>query len=177
MFAGAPWANTQKLAAANGVLNYFTGITRSVFCLLQFYLLFTLGSSGNAGRSFIADLQQADSSNLLSAFTGGIVFNIANILLVAAAIAIAGMAVAFPVGIGIALVLGVVLNYIAQPEGNVLLLFAGVALIAAAIIINAVAYKKHQRTISQHLQRACYFCCERFANGPVLQVCCKCYVQ
>jgi glucose uptake protein len=78
-------------------------------------LAITLGSFGNAGRSFITDFQQADSNNILSAFIGGVVFNLANILLVAA-IAIAGMAVAFPVGMGIALVLGVIVNYIDQPE-------------------------------------------------------------
>ncbi|HNP20706.1 MAG TPA: GRP family sugar transporter [Panacibacter sp.] len=141
MLCWGSWANTQKLAAASWRFELFYWDYTIGILLAAVLFAFTLGSSGNAGRSFIADLQQADSSNLLSAFTGGIVFNIANILLVAA-IAIAGMAVAFPVGIGIALVLGVVLNYIAQPEGNVLLLFAGVALIAAAIIINAVAYKK-----------------------------------
>ena len=156
MLCWGSWANTQKLAAASWRFELFYWDYTIGILLAAVLFAFTLGSSGNAGRSFIADLQQADSSNLLSAFTGGIVFNIANILLVAA-IAIAGMAVAFPVGIGIALVLGVVLNYIAQPEGNVLLLFAGVALIAAAIIINAVAYKKHQRTISQHLQKGLLF--------------------
>ena len=75
------------------------------------------------------------------AFLGGIVFNIANILLVAA-IAIAGMSVAFPVGIGLALVLGVILNYVAKPEGNPTVIFLGVALIAAAIVINAIAYRR-----------------------------------
>jgi glucose uptake protein len=50
--------------------------------------------------------------------------------------------VAFPVGIGIALVLGVLVNYIDKPEGNALLLFGGVALIALAILLNASAYKK-----------------------------------
>ena len=59
-----------------------------------------------------------------------------------AAIAIAGMSVAFPVGIGIALVLGVLVNYIDKPEGNALLLFGGVALIALAIVLNALAYRK-----------------------------------
>ena len=69
------------------------------------------------------------------------VFNAANILLVAA-IAIAGMAVAFPVGIGLALVLGVILNYVEEAKGNPVLLFLGVALIAAAIVLNAAAYRR-----------------------------------
>jgi glucose uptake protein len=88
-------------------------------------------------------LNQAETANLQSAVIGGVVFNLANILLVAA-IGIAGMSVAFPVGIGIALVLGVVLNYLANPQGNPVLIFAGVALIVIAIILNARAYQKLQ---------------------------------
>lgn len=80
---------------------------------------------------------------MLSAFAGGVIFNLANILLVAA-IAIAGMSVAFPVGIGIALVLGVVVNYSSNPQGNPVLIFGGVALIVLAIILNARAYQKLQ---------------------------------
>src|SRR5215831_406866 len=141
MLCWGSWANTQKLAGASWRFELF--YWDYTIGILLFTLLFavTLGSFGNAGRSFIDDFQQADNNNLLSAFIGGVVFNLANILLVAA-IAIAGMAVAFPVGIGIALVLGVIVNYIDQPEGNPVLLFSGVALIAAAIIINAIAYKK-----------------------------------
>src|SRR4051794_2936055 len=141
MLCWGSWANTQKLAGASWRVELF--YWDFTIGILLFTLLFavTLGSFGNAGRSFIDDFQQADNNNLLSAFIGGVVFNLANILLVAA-IAIAGMAVAFPVGIGIALVLGVIVNYIDRPEGNAVLLFSGVTLIAAAIILNSVAYKK-----------------------------------
>jgi glucose uptake protein len=72
---------------------------------------------------------------------GGVVFNAANILLVAA-IALAGMAVAFPVGIGLAMVIGVVVNYWAQPSGRPVMLFAGVALVVTAIILDALAYRR-----------------------------------
>ena len=102
---------------------------------------FTMGSSGELGRGFVEDIRQAEIRNIGNAFLGGIIFNAANIL-VAAAISIAGMSVAFPVGIGIALVLGVIVNYIASPQGNAMWLFAGVALITVAIVIDAVAYRK-----------------------------------
>jgi len=85
-------------------------------------MAFTMGSSGSSGRCFLDDLYQADNANLLSAFIGGVVFNLANILLVSA-IALAGMSVAFPVGIGIALILGVIVNYTSNPQGNAMLLF------------------------------------------------------
>jgi glucose uptake protein len=100
-----------------------------------------MGSSGTAGRSFLADLAQAKGGYLGSAFLGGVIFNLSNILLVAA-IDIAGMAVAFPIGVGLALVLGVITNYIAAPIGNPMLLFLGVAGVAGAIIVDALAYRR-----------------------------------
>lgn len=102
----------------------------------------TLGSIGEKGRPFLLDIQQAESSSILNALLGGTVFNLANILLTAA-IASAGMAVAFPIGIGLALILGVIINYVLVAKGNVLLLSIGVVLVTIAIIVNAVAYKRH----------------------------------
>jgi len=96
---------------------------------------------GTGGRGFTADLAQASSSNIESALLGGVIFNAANILF-SAAIAIAGMAVAFPIAIGIALVLGVLINYYGSAQGNPVILFAGVIMVCIAIVINALAYKK-----------------------------------
>src|SRR6187397_1901865 len=141
MLCWGSWANTQKLSA--GTWRFELVYWDYVFGILILSLLFafTLGSNGNDGRAFIADLQQADSSNLFSAVIGGVIFNAANILLVAA-IAIAGMSVAFPVGIGLALVIGVVVNYIRVPVGNVALLFGGVGFIVVAILLNSGAYRR-----------------------------------
>ena len=143
MLCWGSWANTQKLAGKTWrfELFYWDYVFGVVLTALIFAL--TLGSTGSTGRSFLADLAQADVSALGSAFLGGVVFNAANILIVAA-IAIAGMSVAFPIGIGLALVLGVLINYVAKPaeSGNPMFLFAGVALVAAAIILNAVAYRQ-----------------------------------
>ncbi|MCL2744207.1 MAG: hypothetical protein FWE67_10170 [Planctomycetaceae bacterium] len=142
MLCWGSWANTQKLAGKTWryELFYWDYVFGVVITALIFAV--TLGSTGGAGRGFIADLNQAEFSPLMSAFIGGVIFNIANILLVAA-IAIAGMSVAFPVGIGLALVLGVLINFFGNPAGgNAALLFSGVGLVAAAIILNAVAYKK-----------------------------------
>ena len=71
------------------------------------------------------------------------IFNIANLLLVAA-IDVAGLAVAFPVGIGLALVVGAVSSYLVSPTGNPLLLFGGVALVAVAIVLDAAAYRQRE---------------------------------
>lgn len=141
MLCWGSWANTQKLAASSWRFELFYWDYVIGILLLTLIFAFTLGSNGGAGRDFMADVSQASTGNLFSAILGGIIFNAANILLVAA-ISIAGMSVAFPVGIGIALVLGVVVNYIGAPEGNATLLFSGVTLIAIAILLNARAYKK-----------------------------------
>jgi glucose uptake protein len=141
MLCWGSWANTQKLAAGTWRFELFYWDYVIGILLLTLIFAFTLGSNGNAGRGFIADVAQASNDHLFSAVLGGIIFNAANILLVAA-ISIAGMSVAFPVGIGIALVLGVLVNYFDAPQGNAALLFGGVALIALAIILNAMAYKK-----------------------------------
>jgi glucose uptake protein len=109
--------------------------------ILSLILAFTMGSTGTMGRSFIPDLLQADNQALISAFTGGVVFNLANILLVSA-IEIAGMAVAFPIGIGLALVIGVIANYIAVPVGDPLFLFLGLGFVVLAIVFDALAYRR-----------------------------------
>jgi glucose uptake protein len=141
MLCWGSWANTTKLTSANWRFELFYWDYGFGILITTLLLAFTLGSNGSDGRAFAVDLKQAASTSLLSAFAGGVIFNLANILLVAA-IGIAGMSVAFPVGIGIALVLGVIVNYIAVPQGNPLLIFGGVALISLAIILNARAYQK-----------------------------------
>jgi len=110
----------------------------------------TLGSMGGGTLSFMSSIHQADQTHILYALAGGAVFNVANLLLVAA-IDIAGLAVAFPVGIGLALVVGVLLNYAISPKGNPLLLFGGMALVVLAIILDAMAYRRReagQRSVS-----------------------------
>lgn len=148
MLCWGSWANTQKLAA--GRWRYELFYWDYVIGIFLFSLLaaFTLGSNGDQGRPFMADLQQASNANIGSALLGGIIFNLANILL-SSAIAIAGMSVAFPVGIGLALVVGVIINYASHQKGDPSLLFAGVALVSLAIILNAVAYKKKTATVSR----------------------------
>jgi glucose uptake protein len=141
MLCWGSWANTQKLASKEWSFQLFYWDYAIGVLLLALVLAFTMGSIGSDGRSFLTDLGQADASNLWSAFLGGVVFNLSNILLVVA-IDIAGMTVAFPVGVGLALALGVITNYIGSPVGNPVILFAGVACVVVAIIVDAVAYRK-----------------------------------
>ncbi len=102
----------------------------------------TLGSMGSYGRPFLDDLASADARNIAFGLLGGVVYNISNILVVGA-MAIAGLGVAFPIGVGLALVVGVIWNYCVNPQGNPMLLFTGVAMVVAAIVIDGVAYRVH----------------------------------
>ena len=141
MICWGSWANTQKLASREwGFQLYYWDYTIGLVLLSLFFGL-SLGSMGEVGRSFLPDLAQASTPALIAAFIGGVIFNIAN-LLVVAAIDLAGMAIAFPIAIGLALVLGVFINYIGEAKGDPVLLFAGVALVVIAIILNALAYKR-----------------------------------
>ncbi|MCK5693942.1 MAG: multidrug DMT transporter permease, partial [Bacteroidales bacterium] len=135
-------ANTQKMASRKWAFQLFYWDYSLGVLILALILAFTMGSSGEEGRGFLADLAQADSKAIGSALLGGAVFNIANLLIVVA-INIAGMAVAFPIGIGLALVIGVVVNYVATPLGNPVVLFIGVILVVLAIILDAIVYRKH----------------------------------
>jgi glucose uptake protein len=141
MLCWGSWANTQKLASKTWRFELFYWDYVIGILLFSIISAFTLGSVGQEGRSFLTDIEQANTENIVSALIGGIIFNAANILF-SAAIAIAGMSVAFPVGIGLALVLGVLINYSAAQQGDPVLLFAGVALVVVAILFNAAAYRK-----------------------------------
>lgn len=141
MLCWGSWGNTQKLAARSWRYEYFYWDYVIGILLLSLLSALTLGSTGEQGQGFLSNLSQAGMLPLLSAFLGGIIFNAANILL-SAAITICGMSVAFPVGIGLALVLGVLINYFGSTKGDPLYIFIGVTLITIAILLNGLAYKK-----------------------------------
>lgn len=141
MLCWGSWANTQKLAAKSWRYELFYWdyvIGMVVFALV---LAFTMGSFGSEGRPFMEDIAQVSIKAVGSIVLGGVIFNASNILL-SASTSIAGLAVAFPLGVGISLVLGTIINYIGAPKGNPVVLFIGVALIVVAIICNGIASSK-----------------------------------
>jgi glucose uptake protein len=142
MLCWGSWANTMKLTPGYRFqLFYWDYVAGVVLGSLCWGL--TLGNWGGGNRSFVANLSLADPRHILLAIAGGAVFNLANLLLVAA-IEIAGLAVAFPVGIGLALVVGVLLNYAVSPKGSPLLIFGGVTLVVLAVILDALAYLRRE---------------------------------
>jgi glucose uptake protein len=142
MLGWGSWANTQKLAGKDRwpfelfYWDYAIGVF--VFSLL---FALTLGSTGSAGTPFLENLRGASNSAVWTAISSGVLFNISNILLVVG-IDAAGMAVAFPVGVGLALVIGTVKSYVLSPKGNAAMLIAGVILIVAAMILSALAHRR-----------------------------------
>ncbi len=139
MLCWGSWANSMKLCPGYRFqLLYWDFLIGLVAVAILWGA--TLGSFGNVGRSFYADIAHADTHLAVLAIAGGAIFNIANLLLVAA-IDIAGLAVAFPIGIGLALVVGAISSYMISPKGNPFLLFGGIVLVVAAIVLDAIAYR------------------------------------
>jgi len=148
MLCWGSWANTQKLASKKWAFQLFYWDYSLGVLFLSLLMAFTAGSTGEEGRSFVTDLLQAAPKSLALALLGGVVFNLSNILLVAA-IDIAGMAVAFPIGVGLALVIGVITNFMATPVGNPIVLFAGVTMVTAAMVLSAMSYRKKAHTTNK----------------------------
>jgi glucose uptake protein len=141
MICWGSWQNTQNLIGKSWRFEHYYWDFSIGILLFALLMAFTFGSIGNEGRSFLPDLHQADLKNLLSAAVGGVIWNMGTLLLVAA-ISVAGMSVAFPIGGGIGWTLGIVINYIGKPEGNPAFLFGGTAFIVLAIIMSMQSYRR-----------------------------------
>lgn len=145
MLCWGSWGNTQKMASRNWRYELFYWDYVIGMVLFALVIGFTLGSIGHGGRPFTEDLSQVAARSVGWVLLGGVIFNASNILL-AASVSLAGLAVAFPLGVGIALVLGVVVNYLGAPAGNPVALFVGVGLIVAAIVCNGIASGRMHRS-------------------------------
>ncbi|HEX3660468.1 MAG TPA: GRP family sugar transporter [Acidobacteriaceae bacterium] len=143
MLCWGSWANMIKACPGYRFqLFYWDYVIGLVLGALAWGL--TMGSYGSRGLPFLSDLSQADAHHIELALAGGVIFNVANLLLVAA-IDIAGLAVAFPVGIGLALVVGAVSSYVLAPAGNPILLFGGIVIVILAIVLDAAAYRAREQ--------------------------------
>jgi glucose uptake protein len=140
MICWGSWANAFKLTGKWRFELFYYDYSLGVL-LAAIIAAYTFGSMGDE-LSFSDNLIVAMRRNMAWAVAGGVVFNLANMLLVAA-ISVAGLAVAFPIGIGLALVVGVIWNYFLNPQGNPILLAVGVVLVVGAIVVDALAYSAH----------------------------------
>jgi glucose uptake protein len=145
MLCWGSWGNTQKMAGKTWRYELFYWDYVIGILLFSLLLGFTLGNHGAMGRGFVTDLGQIEAATFWSAFLGGVIFNGSNILL-SASVSISGLSVAFPLGVGLALVLGVFINYFGMPKGDPFLLFLGVGLIVIAMIFNGIASSRKSTT-------------------------------
>lgn len=148
MICWGSWANTMKLAPKWRFELYYFDYAFGLM-IAATIAAFTFGSSDTIvvdattpSFTFLDNLSIGSRKQMAMAMAGGAVFNLANMLLVAA-IAVAGLSVAFPIGIGLALIIGVVLNYVIHPAGNPALLFGGSGLVLVAIVLSALAHAAH----------------------------------
>jgi glucose uptake protein len=147
MICWGSWANTQKIAARNWRFELFYWDKITGILLMSLIAAFTVGSMGTEGRTFMNDISQANLESILYAMAGGALWNAGNLLLVAA-IAVAGMSVAFPIGGGIAWLLGILVNYVVVlmdgkvPANNPVLLWSGMIIIIIAIFLSGKAYRQ-----------------------------------
>jgi glucose uptake protein len=153
MVCWGSWANTFKLT--HGVRfelfywDYAIGMAVSALALAVIAGAPVAGggvSLTTSSAAFPAGLLAAAPAALGQAAAAGVVFNLANLLLVAA-IAVAGLAVAFPVAIGTALIVGTGLTYVVDRKGAPLGLAVGVALAAVAIVCCAAAYRAQSNSL------------------------------
>jgi glucose uptake protein len=152
LFCWGSWANTYKLAGKWRYELYYFDFAAGV-ALAAFLYAFTVGNLGYDGFSFLDDLMHAGKRQWLYGFMAGVIFNLANMILMSA-ISVAGMAVAFPVGIGVATIVGITLAYAAKATGNPALLSAGCVLLAAAVVAAALAYRFQAVLRHEELARA-----------------------
>lgn len=157
MLGWGSWANTQKLAGKTKwpFELYYWDYAIGVF-LFSLLCMFTLGSTGGTGMGAIDNLRSAAPGNMTGAALSGAIFNISNILLVVA-IDAAGMSVAFPLGVGLALVIGTLASFLQAPKGNPAALFSGVALVVLAMIMSALAYSKLPKVPGRSWSRGVIF--------------------
>lgn len=156
MLCWGSWANTLKLCPRFRFQLFYWDYAIGLVAGAIVWGL-TAGSIGHSGQSFLPAVTHTPLGPIVWAICGGIIFNVANLLLVAA-IDVAGLAVAFPVGIGVALVVGAVFSYLVSPAANPLLLFGGVALVTVAIVLDAAAYRKRESSAEAATTRGIVLC-------------------
>ena len=151
MICWGSWQNTQKMVQKGWRFELFYWDLAVGIFFMATIAAFTVGSLGDSGRPFLEDLKQADPGSMLYAMLGGLLWNVGNLLLVAA-ISVAGMSVAFPIGGGIAWVLGIILNYMnillkgGIPSEHPIMLWGGIVFIVIAIVLSGKSYSNLSKT-------------------------------
>ncbi|HUQ92863.1 MAG TPA: hypothetical protein VM120_14375 [Bryobacteraceae bacterium] len=147
MILWGSWANTFKSSAGKWRFELFYFDFAFGMVVAASLAAITLGQFGME-LSFIDNLVVTGKRQIGYAMLAGGVFNLANMLLLAA-ISLSGMAVVFPIAVGLGLVISVMFSLFLNPQGNPVFLFGGVALVALAMVFDALAFHTYSRAQAQ----------------------------
>lgn len=161
------WANAQKMAGNKHRFElFYIDFTLGAF-LLAVAVCFTLGSVNQAEITFTDSLIGIAFRKVAIAILAGVLFQLANAFFIST-VAISGLSVAFPVGIGFATLLGLIVNYVFNPHGNLTMLIGGMVFLIVAMVVSARAYgmaAQVRRSIE-----AAQAAAQAAANEPPVQV-------
>jgi glucose uptake protein len=114
---------------------------------------FTVGSLGFDGFSFTDDLLNARKQEWLLAILAAMIFNFGNMLTLGAS-SITGIAVAFPLSFGVAMIVGSWMNYLGHPGIDSALMWGGTMLVIVSLILGSSAYSHLRAMQHETLARA-----------------------
>lgn len=137
MICWGSWTNAYRIAREWRLELFHLDYSLGLF-LIAMLASATLGTFFSP-PSFGENLRRADHSSWLWAAGGGVLVNVGNLMLMVG-INRVGMAVAFPVSVGLSLVFGTLLAYRITPKGDPFLLALSVGLIFCGILTNSLAY-------------------------------------
>jgi glucose uptake protein len=133
------WAVTFRMTSKwRFELYYFDFAIGTVLAAL--IIGFTFGSMGWDGFALMDDLRIAGKMKEAQAMMGGAIFNFGNMLIMAA-LSVAGLTVAYLIGVALMLAGGMVIVYVYSPAGNGVMLWGSAAVVFAAAILMAVSYR------------------------------------
>lgn len=157
MLGWGSWANTQKACNSDTwpFPLFYWDVAIGVF-LFSLLGAFGLQLASPTSVSMLSNLHESAAAPIAHAVASGVLFNVANLLLVIA-IDATGLAIAFPLGIGLALIIGTIISYLQVPTGNPLLIGLGVLLILAAMLLSAVAHRRMGASRGMHGARGLVF--------------------
>jgi len=143
------WANSLKLAGRWRFELFYFDFSFGL-AATSLVLAFTAGSLGYDSFTFMDDVMRASKHSWAYAFGAGLIFNLGNMLLIAG-MSLVGMSIAFPIGLGIAIVLGALVAHVVNSQGHPVLVFTGVAVVLVAVLVCAFGYRSlaHLREIEK----------------------------
>ncbi len=133
------WATTFKFAGKWRFELFYFDFAVGLFLAAVLYA-FTVGNFGFDGFNFLDDLQHAGKRQWMYGFLAGLIFNLGNMLLMAA-VSVMGISLAFPMTAGIALLVGTGVGFASRASGNPMMLLLGCGLVLTSIIVTALLYR------------------------------------